>query len=196
MMNDPSDANPKRTDPSRWMEVHGDYLFRFALSRLRDPETAEDAVQEAMVSAVENVHQFKGKSNEQAWLLGILKNKIIDIYRARSRDPLNMGEHSGDISERLFDQHGSWKKEIRAAIRCSLDSLDREEFWQILKRCLGGLPSRQADVFTLRVVDEASADDVCKELGISSTNYWVILHRARLQLASCMKQRWFAENKT
>jgi len=193
-MNDRSSENPDLADPSQWMEKHGDYLFRFALSRLRDPETAEDVVQEVMVSALKNVKQFEGKSSEQAWLLGILKNKIVDVYRRRNRDPLNMGENAADISERLFDQHGSWKKEIRAAIRCSLDSLDREEFWQILKRCLGGLPSRQADVFTLRVVDEASADDICKELAISSTNYWVILHRARLQLASCMKQRWFAES--
>lgn len=194
-MNDAPSSRTYRADPSHWMDEYGDYLFRFAMSRLRDRNSAEDVVQETLVSALKNVGQFQGQSSEQAWLVGILKNKIVDVYRRKGREPAGFGGDSADISERLFDQHGSWKKEIRAAIRYSLDSLDRTEFWQVLKRCLSGLPSRQADVFTLRVMDEVTADEICKELDISSNNYWVILHRARLQLASCMKQRWFAENE-
>jgi len=193
-MNNQDSENTISAAPARWVDDHGDFLYRFAVSRLRDREAAEDVVQETLVAALKNVQQFQGKSSEQAWLVGILKNKIIDVYRKRSRDPINVDEDSADISERLFDEHGSWKKEVRSAMRTSLDSLDREEFWQILRRCINGLPTRQADVFTRRVVDEADAGDICKELDITSTNYWVILHRARLQLASCMKQRWFAES--
>ena len=194
-MNDPKLSESPRCDPSTWVAQYGDYLYRYALSRLRDGDAAEEAVQETMVSALKNVEQFAGRGSEQAWLLGILKLKIMDFFRSRNRNPINMNEESGDISEMLFDENGSWKKEIRSEIRQSLDSLDRQEFWQILRKCMETLPVRQADVFTLRVMDEQKAEDICKELEISSTNYWVILHRARLQLSSCMKQRWFEESE-
>ena len=137
-----------------------------------------------------------GRGNERSWLLGILKRKIIDFYRSRSRNPINMNEESGDISEMLFDENGSWKMEVRSAIRHSLDSLDREDFWKILKGCMGALPARQSDVFAMRTMDDRPAEEICKELEITSTNYWVILHRARLQLSGCMKQRWFGENES
>jgi RNA polymerase sigma-70 factor (TIGR02943 family) len=195
-MNDQSSqTKSKQIDPASWVDSHGDYLYRFALSRLRDPDAAEEVVQEAMFSALKNVGQFAGRGGERAWLLGILKLKIIDVYRKRKRDPINADEDSSDLANLLFDQNGSWKKEVRSAMRSSLDSLEREDFWKILKICLQSLPQRQSDVFSLRVMDEESAENICKELDITSTNYWVLLHRARLQLSSCMKQRWFEESK-
>lgn len=190
---DETKLNRNQIDPAGWLDQHGDYLYRFALARLRDGDLAEEAVQETFVSALKNVSQYSGRGSEQAWLLGILKNKIIDQYRRRRRDPVNVDDESGDIAERLFDEKGSWRKEIRSALRQSLDSVDRQEFWAILRKCLDALPGRQADVFTLRTMDEQSSEEICKELEISATNYWVILHRARLQLSSCMKHRWFQE---
>ncbi len=40
------------TSPGQWLQEHGDYLFRYALSRLRDPEAAEEVVQESFVAAL------------------------------------------------------------------------------------------------------------------------------------------------
>jgi len=192
-MNEQNPSTIAQLDPSTWVENYGDYLYRYAVSRLRDGDAAEEAVQETMVSALKNASQFAGRGTERAWLLGILKLKIIDFYRSRKKNPINLSEDAGDISEMLFDANGCWKKEIHSAIRQSLDSLDRLDFWRILKKCLEALPVRQSDVFTMRAMDERSAEDICKDLEITSTNYWVILHRARLQLSSCMKQSWFEE---
>ncbi len=192
-MNQQKSDNIKGTDPATWVENHGDFLYRFALSRLRDPESAEEVVQEAMFSALKSVDQFAGRGSERAWLLGILKLKIIDVYRKRKRDPIHTDEESAGLNEILFDEKGMWKKEVRSAMRTSLDSLDRVDFWKILKGCLQLLPDRQAEVFSLRVMDEEESEFICKELEITSNNYWVLLHRARLQLSSCMKQRWFEE---
>ncbi len=195
MTNDPTSDTSQAIDPATWVDNHGDYLYRYAVSRLRDPEAAEEVVQEAMVGALKNVNQYSGRSGERAWLLGILKLKIIDVYRQKKRNPSNLDEESGNLANMLFDRNGSWKKEVRPAMRQSLDSIDREEFRQILSECLKSLPNRQSDVFSLRVMNEESAENICKDLEITSTNYWVLLHRARLQLSSCMKQRWFEENK-
>jgi RNA polymerase sigma-70 factor (ECF subfamily) len=40
---------------------------------------------------------------------------------------------------------------------------------------------------------ELSADDICKELGVSSTNLYVLLHRARLRLRECLELNWFGQ---
>ncbi len=46
-------------------------------------------------------------------------------------------------------------------------------------------------VFLLRTVRNFETEEICKELEISSSNLWVIIHRARHQLRSCMEKNWF-----
>ena len=183
-------AQTPAPSPGDWLNEHGDFLYGFALSRLRNADLAEEVVQDTFVAGLKNVKQFKGSGTERAWLLGILKRKIIDVSRKRKRDPINVEDEKGSIADRLFDTKGSWRKEVRPTMMQSLDSVDREELWQILRRCLKMLPQRQADAFTLRTLDGSSSDQVCKELGITPNNYWVMLHRARLQLSGCVKQHW------
>ncbi len=183
----------KALDPSAWVDDHGDYLYRFALSRLRDGEASEEVVQETFVAALRHVEQYEGKGSERGWLMGILKRKIIDLVRARSRTSSLKEEDSNDSSEALFDHNGSWKSEFRSDGFRPLDSLEREDFWRILQGCMKTLPQRQADVFTLREMDDKKTSEICKELEISTSNLWVILYRARMQLSACMKGRWLQD---
>src|SRR5580765_5439737 len=74
------------SDPERWVELYGDYLFKFALTRLRDTAKAEDAVQETFLAALKSGKSFAGRSSEKSWLVGILKNKIYDYFRKASRE--------------------------------------------------------------------------------------------------------------
>jgi RNA polymerase sigma-70 factor (ECF subfamily) len=189
-MGDTAKANNRTLNPTTWVDQYGDYLFRYALSRLRDGDAAEEVVQETFVAALRHVGQYAGKGSERAWLLGILKRKVIDLIRARNRTTSLADEDASDPAESLFDRNGSWQRQVRSAMRTSLDTLEREEFWRILSGCLEGLPRRQADVFVLREMDEQSTEEICNELEITPSNLWVILHRARLQLSNCMKSRW------
>ncbi len=66
------------------------------------------------------------------------------------------------------------------------------DFWRVFEDCLGALPQRLANVFSLRVMDSLKPDKVCKELSITSTNLWVALHRARARLRACLEANWFA----
>ena len=189
-MDDLTRQNSKTLNPDSWIDEYGDYLYRYAVSRLRDGDAAEEAVQETFVAALRHVEQYEAKGSERAWLLGILKRKIIDLIRTRNRTTSLVEEDANDPSEALFDRSGSWQKEIRSAGYAPLDSLEREEFWRILRGCLETLPARQADVFVLREMDDQSTEEICKELEITASNLWVILYRARLQLSNCMKSRW------
>jgi len=183
-----SNAGP---EPANWVEQYGDYLFRYAVSRLRNAESAEEVVQETFVAGLRYIKQYAGKGSERAWLLGILRRKIVDYVRQRSRATnLESADEGDDFSDVLFDQSGNWRSEFKQGGFRPLDSLERQEFWGILRKCLQGLPTRQADVFTLREMEQLTTKEICKELEISTSNLWVLLHRARLGLSICMKSRW------
>src|ERR1041384_4093503 len=73
-------------DPERWVAEYGDYLYKYALIRLRDPFKAEDAVQETLLAALKARSSFGSRSAEKTWLVGILKNKVHDYFRKASRE--------------------------------------------------------------------------------------------------------------
>ena len=58
---------------SRWVDDHGECLYRYALVRVRKAEVAEDLVQETFLAAVRGYEKFGGRSLERSWLVGILK---------------------------------------------------------------------------------------------------------------------------
>jgi RNA polymerase sigma-70 factor (ECF subfamily) len=181
-------------DPAEWVDRYGDTLYRFALSRLRNADSAEEVVQETFVAALRARDQYSGEGAEGAWLLGICKRKIVDLIRRRNRpDAASGGDLGSDPSASLFDAKGHWRQDPRIMKGRPEACLERDEFWLAFRGCLNGLSQRQADVFTLREIDELAGDEICKELGITASNLWVLLHRARLQLTRCMKshlEKW------
>ena len=169
-------------------------LFRYAFSRLRDREAAEEVVQESFVSALKALDQYSGRGSESAWLMGILKRKIIDFVRKRNRMLSGAKEDSnGDPSETLFDQTGHWRSDPRIFGSDPSAAIESREFRAALCDCLSAIPAKQRDVFTLRELEDLSSEEICKELDITASNLWVLLHRARLRLAECLKAKWAME---
>ncbi|MCH7990684.1 MAG: sigma-70 family RNA polymerase sigma factor [Planctomycetes bacterium] len=190
-MNEQVDDSVKATNPAKWVDRHGDMLYRYALSRLRNAEAAEEVVQETFFAGLKALDQYSGQGTEAAWLLGILKRKIIDYVRQRNRsisgsDP----DSSGDVTETLFDKKGNWRADPRIFGNQPEAALERNEFWKILRDCLSTLPVRQADVFTLREIEGLSSKNICAELDVSESNLWVMLYRARMRLSACLKSHW------
>ena len=189
-------GNAPQLDPERWVDEHGDYLFHYALSRLRDPVRAEDFVQDALLAALRGADRYQGRSTERTWLTGILKHKLLDHFRKAGRETSFTDlEFYADEEERAFENRefpdhwnhasapGEWDQAGAA--------LDREEFWRVFHRCSGKLPERVARVFLLREVDGLTSDEICAALGITPNNLWVMLHRARLALRRCLEVNWF-----
>ena len=54
------------------------------------------------------------------------------------------------------------------------------------------LPPNTARVFNMREIMGMDTDEICKELGITPTNSWVLLYRARLALRECLQTKWFS----
>lgn len=171
-------------------------MLRFARLQLRDEATAEDAVQEALTAAYTARDRFAGRSQLKTWVFSILRNKIIDILRERTRHPtqsLTANDGSDVELDKLFDEKGKWRKQERPADWGHPETeLDNEEFWRIFEICLNDLPEQNARVFTMREFLGFETTEICVELGISESNCWVILHRARSRLRLCLEKEWFA----
>jgi RNA polymerase sigma-70 factor (ECF subfamily) len=176
-------------DGDAWVDAHADALFRYALTRLRRREDAEDAVQETLLAALTAKRAFRGDSSERTWLIGILRHKIVDRIRADSRSPV-VGDPGQD--QDWHPETGSWLRPPQGWEGDPGQLSETVDFWERVRACFAGLPDRQAQAFALRVMDDLPADEVCKQLGITPTNLWVMLHRARIRLRDCLERTWFA----
>jgi RNA polymerase sigma-70 factor (ECF subfamily) len=175
-----------------WVDEHADYLFRYALPRLRDHHAAEEVLQETFLAALKGVKSFRGDSGPRTWLVGLLRRRIADHYRKRYREGQGESIDTTDPTiDAWFDEKGHW---IAWPKRCEMDPAALEEkagFWRAFESCLQALPERVRDAFTLRVVDNRKPDEVCKVLSITPTNLGVALHRARVRLRACLEANWF-----
>lgn len=175
-----------------WVQLYSDNLYTRALYKVGVKEVAEDLVQETFLAAFQSIHQFEGKSSPKTWLFAILNNKITDYYRKNSRSP------AMDISQRkdtssFFDMDGQWIKEERPAEwpEETEHLLDNAAFNDVLQTCLKKLPDNWYSAVRLKYLEEKKGNMICQELGISPTNFWQILHRAKLHLRKCLELNWF-----
>ncbi len=196
--------NPKNSstdsptiNPETWVDHYGDYLYRFALSRVRDPSAAEDLVQETFLAALSARKNFASRSSEKTWLTGILKHKVVDHFRKKAKEPSGDNIMSGtEALDKLFDQKGQWKIKPAKWDADPMKLYEQREFMKVLNDCLSGLSSRMASVFILREMIGETTEEICKVLDISATNCWVILHRARGYLRHCLEINWFTSMST
>jgi len=174
-----------------------DYLLRYALLNLRNPTHAEDVVQETLLAAMEGAARFSGKSALRTWLTGILKHKIIDHLRRSGREQqLASDERSeAEAVDALFAEDGHWR-EFPPDWGNPASALENSRFRAAFEMCLQRLPARTAQVFAMREVMELPTDEICKALRITSTNCWVMLHRARLTLRECLELQWFGKTSS
>ena len=184
-----------RTAPGELQE-HRAYLYRYAMLQVRDANRAEDVVQETLLAAIEGGDRYAGRSSVKTWLTGILKHKIVDLFRKQSRETqipeAPAGEDEREFADQFFDQvrtdhwhtfPPTWEDPER--------SFEQKRFWEVFERCNTQLPAQTARVFAMREFMGMETGDICKELGISSTNCWVILYRARMSLRECLETAWF-----
>jgi RNA polymerase sigma-70 factor (TIGR02943 family) len=187
------------SDPERWVEGYGDFLFKFALARLRDPAKAEDAVQETFLAALKGGKSFAGRSTERSWLVGILKNKIYDYFYKASRETpfTDLDFYSDEEKDHFvpdFLGKSAWNYDFAPQQWPNQgESLDNEVFWKTYRNCSDKLPRKVAAAFNLREVDGIESKEVCALLNISESNLWVMLHRARMALRHCLETNWFGK---
>ena len=195
-------SEKKNLDPSGWLDSHGDYLYHYALIRVRERSVAEDLVQETLLAAIGATESYEGRSSERTWLTGIMTHKVVDYFRRLARNPeLQMAEQEQVIDLDCFETTGVWRghwREDQAPMGWPIDTvklLESREFCEVFDRCLLGLPPQMAMAFSLREIDGMSTEEICGILGISPNHLWVILHRARAKLRHLLEVEWFHHDR-
>jgi RNA polymerase sigma-70 factor (TIGR02943 family) len=184
-----------QVEPRNWVATHADYLYAYAIARINDEEQAKDLVQETFLAALQKVDKFEGKSSERTWLTAILKYKIIDVYRKKSSGLVINADVQRAEQEQsdFFDpEDGHWTSE-HAPNKFGIDNHDplvNKEFNSILQKCLQKLPVLWLSVFTMKHMDDQSTDVICSELKVTQSNFWVIIHRTKLNLRACLQKNW------
>ena len=179
------------------IESHRAYLVRYALSQLRDAELAQEAVQEALLAALEGIDRFDRRSTLRTWLTSILRFKVIDLQRRLVADRARVqydeatvtAEHEAWLDE-MFDDTGHWRSPPQAWNDPEA-AFEQSRFWEVFVRCLGRLSATGGRVFFKREVLGEETDVICRDEGITQSNCWVMLHRARIALRMCLEQSWF-----
>jgi RNA polymerase sigma-70 factor (ECF subfamily) len=177
-----------RIDPDTWVDRYGDALYHFALARVKDRTTAEDLVQETFLAAVKSRDRFRGQSTEKTWLFGILKHKVIDHYRRKKTVVYEQELTAGTENlEAFFNAKGAWREMPQHWRLNPGKSHQVREFLDHFYQCLADLPQKTAEVFACREIEGLSTPEICKRLGITAGNCWVILYRARVLLRKCLE---------
>jgi len=179
------------TDFARQVEALRPQLIRFARVQLRNDAWAEDAVSEALLAALEKPQSFAGQSQLKTWLVGILKHKVIDQLRRHTREVSSSRDDDEDVDDHIFTSNGHFR-EMPQDWGDPVAACNQRQFFVVLETCVDQLPNKLGRAFLMREWLELETDEICKELGITATNMWVMLHRARMRLRECLQASWFA----
>lgn len=173
---------------------HRTYLLRFARLQLRNDAWAEDAVSETLLAALSKPQSFGNKSQLKTWLVGILKHKVLDLFRSNAREVCldSEGEEAGaeELDNLVFKADGHFAQ-TPADWGNPEQDLHSRQFFLVLEACTDKLPAVLGRVFLMREWLELSSEEICKDLGLTPTNLYVQLHRARLRLRECLELNWF-----
>jgi len=188
-------ADNTQKDPAIWVDEYGDILYRYAIARVRNPNTAEDLVQDTFLAGLKGRDKFSGRSTERTWLVGILKHKIIDHYRKSQREISSDELEVRDVpEEQYFDRKGTWKVSPNEWLTNPIKAFEQKEFFDVLHSCMQKLPEKQLIAFEMRELQGASPEEICQEIDVTSTNLWVIIYRARAQLKKCLELNWLNQS--
>jgi len=180
-----------KINPNKWIDAYSDYLFNYTITRVNDREIAQDIVQNTFYAGLKSMKNFKGEASERTWLISILKRKIIDHYRK-----INSKKGKAEVRmnyTRKSDSDGDWLEEqVPDSMEINAeDTIINEELGLAILNCLEKLPEKQARIFKMKTIQGYETEVICNELDITPSNLWVIIHRARTTMATCLKKNWF-----
>ncbi len=175
------------------LEEHADYLFSYAMLRLKNVSLAEDMVQDTLLSALAAQEGFAAQASVRTWLTTILKNRMIDYWRRQGREipagDLIGDDKNGDGVDDFFDKAGRWA-EMPNVFPDPDAAVESKQFWDVFEHCLSRLKPQQAEVFLFKEIHGMSYEEIREGLALSESNIWVLMHRARIALGKCLELNW------
>jgi RNA polymerase sigma factor (sigma-70 family) len=188
----PTQESPHRQLLEELVHRYTSELARFARARVKDPDVADDLVQLTFIAAWDAIGRYANESSHRTWLFAILKHKLADHYRKQYREAKHLSGMADADDERLdgiCDVQGDRTHKPPDAEEFLLAAEDRrnERMDRALRACLDSLPDHWRSAVEMKFLLDRDATEICAALGISATNYWQQIHRAKLRLRSCIE---------
>ncbi len=156
------------------MRRHNRRLFRIARGILGDDAEAEDAVQEAYVSAYFKLEQFRGPDGFAGWLAQIVVNQAL----GRRRKRLRLVTSSLDVLEQAANSDAA-TVDMKSTEGNPEAGLHELQLRRLLEQAIDGLPMAFRTTFVLREIEQMSVADTARVLGIEEATVKSRMHRAR-----------------
>ena len=183
--------NSNKENLSHWVETYTEGLFSWAFHKVSNAELAKDLVQDTFLAAAEKFDTFKGDSSPKTWLCSILNHKIIDHCRKKVKQTVTLDNQN--FSD-FFSVGGDWQESRKPKVWSEEDEkhiLDDDEFQTVLNKCLEALPEKWGACVKLKYLTKKKGAEICQDLDITPSNFWQIVHRAKLQLRDCVEKNWY-----
>lgn len=157
---------------SRFYRRYERTVYAFAMSQLRDPHAAADVVNEVMLAVWRNAGAFGGRSKVSTWLLGIARNKIVDVLRRRRP------EAHDELDEQLPDEEA----------RTSVDLIAGAEDSARLHECIERLSKNHRAVVHLAFFEDMHYEAIAEVLDCPPGTVKTRMFHARSYLKRCLER--------
>lgn len=158
--------------------MHGIELYKAAWRLAKNLQSVEDLLQETYLKAWNAFDTFRSGTNSRAWLLRIMTNAYIDIYRKEERSPENIDR---EYEEEIDHRNGSGRQFLLSQNDPELvvDALIDER----AERAIQSLPENFREVVRLYCIEGLTANETARRLGIPIGTVMSRSHRAKYMLA-------------
>jgi RNA polymerase sigma-70 factor (ECF subfamily) len=161
-------------------------LLMVARRILGNEEDAQDALQDAFLSAFKDIARFEGRSELGTWLHRIVVNAALLRLRSRQRHPERSIEdllpHFGE-GEHQVDPPAPWKATSETLVQ-------QQESRELVRRCVDQLPDAYRNVLLLRDIEGMDTEETARLLCVSQGVVKTRLHRARQALRTLLDPHW------
>jgi RNA polymerase sigma-70 factor, ECF subfamily len=161
---------------------HGAMLYRVAVRFMRQPEEAEEVVQETLLTVYAKIHTFDEKAALSTWLYRIVVNTALMRLRAKARIPEIPLEPKGPA----FTTAGEMAREVTEWDLSPEDALLRQEGLTVLREEVDRLPEAYRTVYVLAEIEGLPHQEIATMLDLTVGAVKVRLHRARLALREAL----------
>jgi RNA polymerase sigma-70 factor (ECF subfamily) len=161
------------------------------VKRVLSEDISKDLVQEAFLAAWRNIDGYKREASVKTWLFVILKSKLIDYYRKSNNRVVIESLQEEHNDNAFFDNKDHWRRGMPGQWNVDFsNNVEVQEFYKVFHDCGKKLKEIQSNVFIMKYIDGLESEEICKVLEITTSNYWVLIHRAKVQLRACLEKNW------
>jgi RNA polymerase sigma-70 factor (ECF subfamily) len=179
---------------STWVGLFSDDLYTWAYHKTKKMDLAEDLVQETFIKAFNAIDDFQEKSSPKTWLFRILNNLLIDHYRKNAKYKTENLDEAESLTNGMFDSKSNWQVYGFEDFWAKDENVfDDSDFNHIFDFCMSDLPESWRLAVSAKYLLQMETVEICQELEITASNYWQMVHRAKLMLKKCLETKWFSK---